>query len=111
MSFKFIAELVMMLGLGGALYIVARTLPRIDDADTKPQNPLAPSWLIEYFEKGDEWLVSFFEKVLHKLRVNLMRMDNAMLKRIRKIKQNEAREVGFPLEEKKEEPTPLEKPE
>ena len=54
MSFKFIVELIMMLGLGGALYIIARTLPRIDDADTKPQNPLAPSWLIEYFEKGDE---------------------------------------------------------
>lgn len=111
MSFKFIAELVMMVGLGGALYVIARTLPRIDDADTKPQNPLAPSWLIEYFEKGDEWLVSFFEKALHKLRVNLMRMDNAMLKRIRKIKQNEAREVGFPVEEKKEESAPLEKTE
>lgn len=111
MNFKFIVELLMMLGLGGALYVVVRTLPRINDADTTPQNPLAPSWLIDYFEKGDEWLVSFFEKFLHKLRVTLMRMDNAMLKRIRKIKQNEAHEVGFPMEEKKEESTPLEKTE
>lgn len=103
MSFKFIAELVMMLGLGGTLYVVARSLPRIDDSDTTPQNPLAPSWAIEYFETADQWLVSFFEKMLHRFRVTLMRLDNAMLKRIRKIKQNDAREVGFPTEEKKEE--------
>lgn len=98
-----------MLGLGGALYIVMRTLPRIDDTDTTPQNPLAPSWLILYFERADAWLVLFFEKALHRLRVLLLRLDNNMLKRIRRIKKDTAKETGLLMEEKKEEGESLEK--
>ena len=102
MNFKFILEMVIMVALGGALYIVARVLPRIDDMDTTPQNPLAPSWLILYFERADTWLVSFFEKLLHRLRIMLLRLDNNMLKRIHKIKKEALKETGPILQEKKE---------
>lgn len=102
MNFKFVLEMIMIIALGGALYVVARTLPRIDDTDTTSQNPLAPSWLILYFERIDAWLVSFFEKLLHRLRVMLLRLDNNMLKRIHKIKKEALKEAGPILQEKKE---------
>lgn len=86
---SFILELVAVVSAGVLLYLVARTLPRLDETDPAPSpRYLLPAWVMHYLERADEELVAFFERVVRLLRVYLMKLDNTLGEKMRKLKRN-----------------------
>ena len=68
------------------LFLFARALPRIDDTNTvAPRIPQVPHWIIGYIERCDEFLLSAFEKFLRRLRVMLLKVDNAVSEKLKQF--------------------------
>lgn len=86
---EFILELVMVASAGVFLYLVARTLPRLDETDPAPgPRHMLPEWMMRYLERADEELIAFFERVVRTLRVSLMKLDNTLGEKMRKLKKS-----------------------
>ncbi|MBI2278962.1 MAG: hypothetical protein HYU81_02790 [Candidatus Brennerbacteria bacterium] len=86
---EFILQMVLVVSGGALLYLVARTLPRLDETDPTPgPRHMLPEWVMHYLERADEELVVFFERVVRTLRVFLMKFDNTLGEKMRKLKQN-----------------------
>lgn len=97
---EFILQLVLVISGGVFLYLVARTLPRLDETDTTPPpRHLLPEWTMHYLERADEEFVALFEKLVRKFRVALLKIDNTLSVKLNKMKKNGAKENGLaPLE-------------
>ena len=93
--FRFIVQTFIMLSLGGMLYLMAKALPRVSDEEHADY--LRQSRLMEYLEILDEFLKSFFEKILRRLRVWLLKLDNMITKKLDRFKKNGVKEVKPPL--------------
>lgn len=101
---RFIIQTLIMLSFGAMLYLMAKALPRVSDEEGADH--LRHSRLMEYLEKLDELLKSFFEKVLRRSRVWLLKLDNMITKKLDRFKKNGTKEMKTPLmggEEKEEE--------
>lgn len=95
----FLLEMLMVVSIGAVLYLLARTLPRVSDIDTSPTpSAPAPHWLMDRLEKLDEDILSFAEKFLRRLRVALLKLDNTMTGKLKRLKKEVPAEAGFPLE-------------
>jgi len=79
---NFIAEIVMVIGAGVILYLVAQALPRVNDVDVSHSHKPKEHWVMHYIELCDEWLESATEKLLRRARVSLLKLDNAVHKKI-----------------------------
>ncbi len=98
--FQFVITNIFLLSIGAMLYLVTRSLPRVDtdeprEAKVRFIDRLATS---EVPEKIDEAFNSFLAKFLRKLKVVLMKVDNALTQRLKKIKTengNGKTPVGF----------------
>jgi len=85
-----------MLGLGTMIYLIARTVPRIGDEAAeeiiKPKNGL-DRWLASsHIERLDELFNNSVEKLLRKIKLMLMKLDNIVsdyLDRVKKYKLGE----------------------
>jgi hypothetical protein len=97
---EFILQLVIVVSGGVLLYLVARTLPRLDETDPTPgPRHLLPDWVMRYLERADEELIAFFERTVRTLRVLLMKFDNVLGERMRRMKRNGTNGNGIrPLE-------------
>lgn len=85
----FILQLVLVVSGGILLYLVARTLPRLDETDPTPSpRHMLPEWAMYYLERADQELIAFFERVVRTLRVFLMKFDNVLGERIHKMRKN-----------------------
>ncbi len=101
---RFIIQTLIILSLGGMLYLMAKALPRVSDEETVDH--MRHSRLMEYLEKLDELLKSFFEKALRRSRVWLLKLDNVITKKLDRFKKSGTKETKAPLtggEEKEEE--------
>jgi len=98
---KFILEIIIFLSLGFILYLAAKTLPRISESDTDLSSARS-RWFTLYLEKIDEWLEFFLEKILRRVRVLIMKLDNVITKQLNRFKKEPQKEVAFGGEEKKE---------
>lgn len=87
MSSKFILDLIIMVSLSGILFLVARTLPKIDDRDVNTSRTDTPLMLI-YLEKIDERIRSGTEKFLRRFRVSILKLDNFVSKKINNYKKD-----------------------
>lgn len=86
---EFILQLVLVVSGGVLLYLVARTLPRLDETDPTPgPRHMLPEWVMHYLERADEELIAFFERIVRLLRVALMKFDNTLGEKMRKLKKN-----------------------
>lgn len=86
---EFILQLVLAASGGVLLYLVARTLPRLDETDPTPgPRHMLPEWVMHYLERADEKLIALFERIVRTLRVSLMKFDNALGEKMRKLKKN-----------------------
>ncbi len=86
---EFILQLVIVVAGGILLYLVARTLPRLDETDPTPgPRHMLPEWVMHYLERADEELIALFERIVRWLRVALMKFDNTLGERVRKLKRN-----------------------
>lgn len=86
---EFILQLVLVASAGVLLYLVARTLPRLDETDPTPgPRHMLPEWAMHYLERADEELIAFFERIVRVLRVLLMKFDNTLGEKMRKLRKN-----------------------
>lgn len=98
---SFILQIVMVIALGFVVYLFGRVVPRVHDADIeKAKETSLFHWLVGYLEQVDDWLLWLFEKFLRKTRVNIMKLDNIISKRLAKFKREQEREIAFPIEKK-----------
>lgn len=81
MSSKFILDLIIMISLSGVLFLIARTLPKINDKDISTSRSNTPFMLI-YLEKIDEHIRSGTEKFLRRFRVSVLKLDNFVSRKI-----------------------------
>ncbi len=84
---EFIATSILMVCLGAVLYLMVRALPRVaEDLTEKPG--LLDRWAhSEVPEKVDAALNGFLLKLLRRLKVGMLKLDNALSKHVRKISQ------------------------
>lgn len=93
-----ILELLVFVGIAGILYIAARALPRISDIDFAGDSKRTwIDWALDKLEHIDEWLLALFEKLLRRLRVVLLKLDNAVTRKLRSFRKNGGKDNPFPL--------------
>lgn len=103
--------MIMVASLGAVLYIAARVLPRVDEAEVDTVVPhTVVVRLTSYFERFDEWFAFISEKFLRRLRVILLKLDNVVTAKLGQFKkESNPMPQGIPdiskheEEEKKEE--------
>lgn len=109
--YSLILQLGIFLSLGGIIYIISRTLPRISEIETQPQKPLfLKKWLSQLpLEKFDSFFSELFEKFLRRARVVVLKADNWVNIKIARMKErggvkegSEVRQNIFKSEEKTE---------
>ena len=97
----------MVLALGVILYLLARTLPRVDDKEVRSEKVLKIHWLIPVLEKIDERLKILLELFFRRLKIIILKLDNFVSVRLNKIKKEELKEIDLALREEKREETEI----
>ncbi|MEK7543111.1 MAG: hypothetical protein AAB503_02305 [Patescibacteria group bacterium] len=86
----FIVELAAMVSLAAVLYILISILPRINDSEIqKVTSGLSFHAVVDYLEKADELIASFFIKFLRRVRVTILKLDNTIGKKLNEFKKKE----------------------
>lgn len=100
----FILQILIMLSLGAMLYVVGKTLPRIDDTVPK-ELVFTEHWVLQKIERVDKRIKTSSEKFLRRLGVLLLKWENKVNKKVTRLKEEAARgsEPIAIVEEKREE--------
>jgi hypothetical protein len=78
-----------MASLGLIIFLVARNLPRISETETAQNPKTKTNWFSSVpFEKIDATINTSTEKMLRKIKLILMKMDNTVSKQLNKFKKN-----------------------
>jgi hypothetical protein len=80
--FKFILQMLMVVSFGALLYIVARVLPRVGEREDNDREPSRTPRIVVYLEQADEKLLIVLEKLLRRIRVMLLKLDNTISKKL-----------------------------
>lgn len=88
-----------MLCLGVILYLAAKALPRIDDRNPPPREILKTHWIVGYLEKIDEFMKARLEKILRRLKIWLLKLDNYVSGKLERFKKEALKETKLPIEE------------
>ena len=85
---QFIVTNILFISIGTILYVIVRALPRIDEESRPPlKRTVLERWITsEIPDKLDEVASSIMEKTFRKLKVFLLRLDNAISRRLQKMK-------------------------
>lgn len=84
---EFVLANIAMIAVGVILFVIARSLPRIGEVETSPKS-LLERWITsEVPEKLDTTFNSFAGKFLRKLRVIILKVDNAVSISLKRFKQ------------------------
>lgn len=87
---EFIFTLILMICLGIVLYLTVQALPRIEEAPAADQRGFLERWAhSEMPEKIDAAFNNFLLKFLRKIKVLVLKFDNALAKHLQKIKPEE----------------------
>ena len=85
----FIATDIFMLAIGAVLYLMVRALPRVSE-DASDRQGLLDRWAhSEVPEKIDAVMDAFLLKMVRKLKVFILKIDNALSRHLRKINADE----------------------
>ncbi|MDP2599013.1 MAG: hypothetical protein Q8P49_04235 [Candidatus Liptonbacteria bacterium] len=85
--FQFILTNILLVSVGAILYVSVRTLPRIEESGAVEKKGILDRWIAsEIPERIDVALNNFLFKFLKKLRVALLKADNSVGERLKKIK-------------------------
>ena len=83
---QFIFTDLLMLSLGVILYVLVRTLPRIEESVPVEKKSFLERWIAsEIPEKIDAVMHGFLVKFLRKSKVFLLKVDNTLSSRLRKM--------------------------
>lgn len=84
---QFFLTNVLLVSLGAMLYLIARTMPRIEEEESPERTGILDRWLAsEMPERIDAVLNASLEKFLRKLKIALLKVDNALNERLKKMK-------------------------
>lgn len=86
---QFIFTIVLMICLGTVLYLTVQALPRIEEAPSEEKGLLERWAYSEMPEKIDAALNGFLVKFLRKIKVLVLKLDNALAKHLQKMKPEE----------------------
>jgi hypothetical protein len=90
-----------MLGLGTMVYLIARKAPQIgDDIIDQPKSKFDYLFASLRLEKIDPILHNFLEKLLRKMKLFLMKLDNIANSYLEKVKKYKINDNGKNGEEK-----------
>lgn len=90
----FILDIVIVLCLGGILFLFARVLPRISNETLNSSNSDSRTqWIVTYVEKSDEWVKIFSEKLLRRVKVIILKFDNTVSRRLNKFREEPQKET------------------
>ncbi|NCO15511.1 hypothetical protein AUJ30_00515 [Candidatus Wolfebacteria bacterium CG1_02_39_135] len=99
--YNFILQIAIMLSLGTMIYLMARAVPRVADEISKPETKF-DGWLNRLrLEKFDVLLGNFLEKLLRKIKLFLMKLDNVTNNYLDKVKQTKLNGNGQKNKEEK----------
>ena len=86
--FQFIVIDIFMIAVGVVLYLIVRALPRIDEGHGPHfKTTVLEHWLTsEMPERIDRVLNSFLGKFIRRTKIVLMKVDNVLTNRLKKIK-------------------------
>ncbi len=85
---QFILTTILMASLGTMLYLVARSLPRVGEEASDKKNFLDRLASSEIPEKIDTAFNGFLLKYLRKLKIVLLKVDNFITEKLKKISSN-----------------------
>ena len=86
-TFQFLVTNIFMLSAGTVIYMAVRTLPRIEDELTTEKRGVFERWIAsEIPERIDKAMNGFLFKSIKRTRVLLLRFDNTLGERLKKIK-------------------------
>lgn len=89
--FQFIVTNILMVSAATLIFVVARTLPRLEPENQPEKKNILERWIAsEIPEKVDAALNNFLVKFLRKLKVWLLKIDNFLSGHLQKIKPAEA---------------------
>ena len=105
--YNFVLQTIVMLSLGTIIYLMARAAPRVSDSP-EPLPKLSRNYFDELFkklplEKLDALTSAWLEKSLRKLKVLVMKIDNALNKHLSNLRASDNLAEKPSLFEKKEE--------
>ncbi|MDP2704085.1 MAG: hypothetical protein Q8P01_02590 [bacterium] len=86
----FISQILMMLSLAALLYLIAKTLPRIDENPPKTLS-LKEHWVTRRIEDIDQKIKITLEKLLRRIEVVLLKWENKVSKKVHKLKEESAK--------------------
>ncbi len=84
--YDFILQTIIMLSLGTMIYLISRAAPRIGDEIMKPTTKFDRWFASLEFKKADTILSNFLEKLLRKIKLFLMKLDNITSNYLNKVK-------------------------
>lgn len=86
--YNFILQTIVMLSLAAIIYLFARAMPRVSDAADRQKAGDYIEQLLDRvpFEKADAFVSMVIERVLRKLKVAILKMDNLVTNHLRGMK-------------------------
>jgi len=86
-AIQFTLSTILMLALGLVLYLTARSLPRItEDPNEDKKKSLVEAWIVsEMPHRIDQAMNTFMGKFFRKLKIYILRMDNILTERLKKM--------------------------
>lgn len=88
----FILQLLIMGSFGTMVYLLAQTIPRIDDTPPK-ELEFREHWALKKIERIDKKIKTSTEKFLRRLGIILLRWENKINKKVTRLKEEAAREA------------------
>jgi len=95
--YNFILQTIVMVSLGVIVYLVARTLPRIEEVAAKnsPKQSYFDLMMKRLpMEKADAFVNMLLEKLLRKSRLFVMKLDNFLNTHLKSLKPKDAARNG-----------------
>jgi hypothetical protein len=96
---EFIFIIVLMICLGTVLYLTVQTLPRLEEVPSDDRGFFERWAHSEMPEKIDAALNNFLLKFLRKVKVLVLKLDNALAKHLQKIKPGEDKRPAIDFKE------------
>ncbi|MCL5017586.1 MAG: hypothetical protein M1155_02950 [Patescibacteria group bacterium] len=96
--YNFILQILIMASLAVVIYLVARTIPRIDDniVLSSPRNSFFDKIISKMpLEKLDLMLNNLLEKMLRKFKILIMKFDNVLTKWLSGFKSDAAKDKNI----------------
>ncbi len=98
MNYSLLLEVIIFVSLGAMVLILARALPRVEDESmaARRERKLGEKSAILPLEKIDAAINVFLHKTLRKLKVFVMKIDNAISDKLRSFNKKETAPKALP---------------